>query len=105
MDHPGFIGHARRYAGHDGLFMDEALVTIRGPGQGVSLHSGAHKRRVRTQYRVGFGQVTTIGNGNHLPIKNCRPSHWPSRSPHYTESTLLLRTSIPSPPCHLYGIF
>ena len=55
MDHPGYIQHVRRYAGHDGLLIDEALVTIRRQGQGVSLHSGGHKRRVRTQYRMAFG--------------------------------------------------
>ena len=44
----------QRYAGHDGLFIDEALVTIRRPGQGVSLHSGGHKRRVRTQCESAF---------------------------------------------------
>ena len=30
-------------------------MTVRGPGQGVSLHSGGHKRRVRTPYRVATG--------------------------------------------------
>ena len=55
IDHPGFLPWVQRYAGHDGLYIDEALVTIRRPGQGVSLHSGGHKRRVRTQYRVATG--------------------------------------------------
>eukprot|EP01047_Picozoa_sp_COSAG01_P072998 COSAG01_NODE_11767_length_1863_cov_1.434807_1_plen_181_part_00 len=55
MDCPGFLPWVKRYAGHDGLFIDEALVTVRRPGQGVSLHSGGHKRRVRTQYRVATG--------------------------------------------------
>ena len=34
-----------------GLFIDEAVAIIRGPGGSIRLHSGAHKRRIRTQYR------------------------------------------------------
>mgnify|MGYP002631455030 CR=1 FL=1 len=45
-----------------GLFIDEALVTVRGPGQGVSLHSGGHKRRVRTQYRVATGGADGVSD-------------------------------------------
>ena len=62
IDWPGFLPWVQRYAGHDGLFIDEALVTIRWPGQGVSLHSGAHKRRVRTQYRVATGGADGISD-------------------------------------------
>src|SRR5688500_2480914 len=52
IDNPGWIEHVRRYVGNDdGLFIDEALVTHRGPGQGVNMHSGGHKRRIRTQFR------------------------------------------------------
>ena len=47
---------------HSGLFIDEALVTVRGPGQGVSLHSGGHKRRVRTQYRVATGGADGVSD-------------------------------------------
>jgi len=37
-------------------------VTVRGPGQGVSLHSGGHKRRVRTQYRVATGGADGVSD-------------------------------------------
>ena len=46
IDHPAWLAHMERYVGgDDGLFIDEALVTVRRPGQGVSLHSGGHKRQ------------------------------------------------------------
>ena len=37
-------------------------MTVRGPGQGVSLHSGGHKRRVRTQYRVATGGADGVSD-------------------------------------------
>ena len=62
IDCPAFLPWVQRYAGHDGLFIDEALVTVRRPGQGVSLHSGGHKRRVRTQYRVATGGADGVSD-------------------------------------------
>jgi hypothetical protein len=57
IDHPAWLAHVTRYVGgDDGLFIDENLVTTRGPGQGVTLHSGGHKRRIRTQFRYHDGQ-------------------------------------------------
>ena len=51
IDHPSWLGYINRYAGSDGLFIDEAFVNVRGEGGETRLHSGAHKHRVRTQFR------------------------------------------------------
>ncbi len=52
IDHPAWLGHVHRYVGgDDGLFIDEAFADLRGPGKATRLHSGAHKRRIRTQFR------------------------------------------------------
>jgi hypothetical protein len=57
IDHPSHIDHVNRFVGgDDGLFIDEAFVTIHGPGSSGRLHSGAHKRRIRTQFRYHNGQ-------------------------------------------------
>jgi len=52
IDHPSWLGHLNRYVGgDDGLFIDENFVNLRGAGVATQLHSGAHKRRIRTQFR------------------------------------------------------
>ena len=52
IDHPGWIEHITRYVGgDDGLHLAQAWVMIREKGPGGGLHSGAHKRRIRTQFR------------------------------------------------------
>ena len=51
IDHASWISHIRHYAGHDGLFIDEAFVNVKGQGGATRLHSGGHKRRIRTQFR------------------------------------------------------
>ena len=51
IDHESWISHIRRYAGHDGLYIDEAFVNVRGIGGETRLHSGGHKKRIRTQFR------------------------------------------------------
>ncbi len=52
IDHPSRIDFMRRFVGRtDGLFIDEAFVNVRQSKTGLALHSGAHKRRIRTQYR------------------------------------------------------
>jgi hypothetical protein len=57
IDWPRWIGHMERFVGgDDGLFIDESFVDVRGPGKATRLHSGAHKRRIRTQYRYHDGQ-------------------------------------------------
>ena len=52
IDHPSWIDHLRRFVGgDDGLFIDESFIDIRGRGGATRMHSGAHKRRIRTQFR------------------------------------------------------
>lgn len=52
IDHPPWIDHLNRFVGgDDGLFIDESFVDVREAGAATPLHSGAHKRRIRTQYR------------------------------------------------------
>ena len=55
VDHPSWIGHARRYAGGSGTYVervtvDEHIATIRGAGGRHRVHSGGHDASVRTQY-------------------------------------------------------
>ena len=52
IDNPAWIGHMERFVGgDDGLFIDESFADIRTKSAATGLHSGAHKRRIRTQYR------------------------------------------------------
>lgn len=52
IDHPEWIDHMRRFVGgDDGLFIDESFIDIRTRGGATRMHSGAHKRRIRTQFR------------------------------------------------------
>ena len=51
IDHPGWIAHARRYAGEadsytEGVFIDECIATIRTAGGHHPVHSGGHRSRV-----------------------------------------------------------
>ena len=76
IDHPSWIDHMRRFVGStDQMFIDEAFVNVRQLKAGLSLHSGAHKRRIRTQYRYHDGEfrcgqinillaLTDIGSGD-----------------------------------------
>jgi hypothetical protein len=57
IDNPKWIEHAQRYVGdHDGLFIDECFFNVRGPGEGLYMHSGGWKRRQRTQFRFHNGE-------------------------------------------------
>jgi hypothetical protein len=63
IDHPAWWSHMQRYAGSDALFLDENFATITPGATGedpqagaTGLHSGAHKRRVRTQFRYHDGE-------------------------------------------------
>ena len=57
IDNPNWIEHARRFIGeYDGLFIDECFLNVRGAGEGLYLHSGAWKRRQRTQFRYHNGE-------------------------------------------------
>lgn len=55
IDHPSWIEHIRRYVDPDGLFIDECFVNRRGLGGGIYLHSGGHRRRIRTQFNYHDG--------------------------------------------------
>lgn len=60
IDHPGWIGHARHYAGEErsyveGLFIDECIASIRRSGGHHPVHSGGHHAAMRTQYRHEHG--------------------------------------------------
>jgi ectoine hydroxylase-related dioxygenase (phytanoyl-CoA dioxygenase family) len=52
IDHHSWIDHMNRFVGgDDSLFIDESFLDVRGKGGTTRLHSGAHKRRIRTQFR------------------------------------------------------
>jgi hypothetical protein len=61
IDHPSWIGHARRFAGEEGTYVegvtiDETIASIRSAGGHHPVHSGGHDASVRTQYRFHNGQ-------------------------------------------------
>lgn len=57
IDHPDWIERVSRFVGgDDGLFIDESFIDIRNKRTATRLHSGAHKRRIRTQFRYHNGQ-------------------------------------------------
>lgn len=61
IDHPSWIAHARHYAGEEGTYVegvmiDEAIATIRGPGGHHPVHSGGHDASIRTQYAYRNGR-------------------------------------------------
>lgn len=64
IDHPRWIDLVKRYVGghdtfdvfHGPLFIDENFLNLRGPGQGINLHSGGHQRVKRTQFRYHNGK-------------------------------------------------
>ena len=65
IDHPAWIEQVRSYVGGDGLCLGQHWVMLREKGDGGGLHSGAHKRRIRTQFRYhnGFfrcGQINIL---------------------------------------------
>ncbi len=76
IDHPAWIEHVRHYVGEaEGLFIDEAFVTLRGPSEFINIHGGGAYRRIRTQFRYHDGQfhcgqinvlvaLTEIGEGD-----------------------------------------
>ncbi|MBT3603427.1 MAG: hypothetical protein HN521_10220 [Candidatus Latescibacteria bacterium] len=57
IDQPSWLDHMNRFVGgDDGLFIDESFLDVRGKGGATRIHSGAHKRRIRTQYRYHNNQ-------------------------------------------------
>ena len=93
IDHPAWVHHMHRYCGSpagapvgSGLYLDENFVIVMdgsdrtgAPGGATPLHSGSHKRRVRTQFRYHDGEfrcgqisllvaLTDIGEGDGATI-------------------------------------
>jgi len=69
IDHPSWYGRMQRYLDdgllNGGLFIDENFATITPPATAenpkagaTGMHSGAHKRRVRTQFRYHDGEFS-----------------------------------------------
>jgi len=56
IDHSSWLAHLNRFIGNDGLFIDESFADIRSQGAATRIHSGAHKRRIRTQFRYHDNQ-------------------------------------------------
>jgi hypothetical protein len=63
IDHPSWFEKVKTFVGgqdsfdstHGPLFIDENFANIRGPGQAIPLHSGAHENVKRTQYMYRNG--------------------------------------------------
>ena len=64
IDHPSWIDKVKHFVGGEGtfdwehgpLFIDESFANIRGPGEGIGLHSGGEIGLKRTQYRYHNGR-------------------------------------------------
>jgi hypothetical protein len=64
IDHPSYINYLLRFVGgqgtfdyhHGPLFIDENFFSLRGPGEAIFLHGGAHNRCKRVQYRYHNGR-------------------------------------------------
>lgn len=60
IDHPGWINHLRRYCGEEqsyveGLFIDEAVASIRRSGGHHPVHSGGYQGALRGAYHYANG--------------------------------------------------
>jgi hypothetical protein len=83
IDHPRYIELVKRYIGGEGshdwlhgpLFIDENFASLRGPNQGIGMHSGGAGYTKRTQYHYRNGHfmcgqiniliaLTDIGSGD-----------------------------------------
>jgi ectoine hydroxylase-related dioxygenase (phytanoyl-CoA dioxygenase family) len=64
IDHPSWFEKIKYFVGGEGsfdwlhgpLFIDENFANLRGPGEAIPLHSGAHECVKRTQYMVKNGR-------------------------------------------------
>jgi ectoine hydroxylase-related dioxygenase (phytanoyl-CoA dioxygenase family) len=64
IDHPSWVEKIKYFVGGEGsfdwlhgpLFIDENFANLRGPGEAIPLHSGAHECVKRTQYMVKNGK-------------------------------------------------
>ena len=59
IDYPSWIDRVRRYADSQdyGLFIDDAFVSIRRPGEAINMHSGAEAPGTRSQFRFHNNQL------------------------------------------------
>ena len=60
IDHPGWIGYARRYCGEEGsyaegLFIDECILSVRTSGGHHPVHSGGYRGALRGAYHFKDG--------------------------------------------------
>lgn len=60
IDHPGYINHLRHYCGEEksyveGLFIDECIVSVRGPSGHHPVHSGGYQGALRGAYHYANG--------------------------------------------------
>ena len=56
IDHPSWSEHLQRFIGIDQPVFNTSGVIVRAQGQASKLHSGAHKRRINTQFRYHNGE-------------------------------------------------
>jgi hypothetical protein len=64
IDHPSWYEKVKYFLGGEGtfdalhgpLFIDENFANVRGPGDAIGLHSGAHEGVKRTQFRYNVGR-------------------------------------------------
>jgi hypothetical protein len=83
IDHPGWINYLRRYCGEqnsyvEGLFIDEAIASIRRSGGHHPVHSGGYRGAMRGQYRYLNG-VFRCGQCNIiLALTNIGPGDGPT---------------------------
>ena len=95
IDHPGWIEYVRRYCGEqnsyvEGLFIDECILSVRGPSGHHPVHSGNYQAALRNvySYRDGVfrcGQCNIIlaltdvgpGDGATMVIPGSHKSHFP----------------------------
>ena len=74
IDHPSWLAHVRRFIGGGNPYIDEAFCTIRdGQGAGSPLHSGAHKRNLKTQFRYHDGAFRCGEINILIALDDCGP--------------------------------
>jgi ectoine hydroxylase-related dioxygenase (phytanoyl-CoA dioxygenase family) len=60
IDHPGWINYVRHYCGEEesyvqGLFIDECMISVRGPAGHHPVHSGGYRGALRGAYHYSNG--------------------------------------------------
>jgi ectoine hydroxylase-related dioxygenase (phytanoyl-CoA dioxygenase family) len=57
IDHPAWMAQIQRFLGStEKPVLEQSQLMVRGPGAATRLHSGAHKRRMYTQFRYHNGE-------------------------------------------------